>query len=156
MLLSESTACYHRLIYYGRSNGSLDVDSSPLSGGNFSPEGLYNKNSHLRKYSAKDHAGKYQNALLSANAICKYVTEFSFVACWPRSFIPLFPRHSSLILLLSKNCDKYLTLCVIPRQIASFLYENLTIAYYLAHSSASSGKLLISFRLSDGKHQRMM
>lgn len=29
MLLSESTACYHRLIYYGRSNGSLDVDSYP-------------------------------------------------------------------------------------------------------------------------------
>ncbi|MDU1424986.1 MAG: hypothetical protein E6921_09170, partial [Klebsiella michiganensis] len=110
---------------------------TPLSGGNFSPEGLYNKNSHLRRYSAKDHAGKYQNALLSANAICKYVTEFSFVARRRRSFIPLFARPSLLILLLSKDCDKSLTLCVIPRRTAAFLYENLTIAYYLAHSSAS-------------------
>lgn len=39
MLLSESTACYHRLIYYDRSNGSLDVDSCPLSGGDVVPMG---------------------------------------------------------------------------------------------------------------------
>ncbi len=80
MLLSESTACYHRLIYYDRSNGSLDVDSSPPC-----PEvmlnrnELFNKDSHLCMYSTTDHAGKYQKAFSSANAICKYVTGFSFM-----------------------------------------------------------------------------
>jgi len=103
MLLSESTACYHRLIYYDRSNGSLDVDSCPPVRGRSSPDGLYNKNSHLRTYSAKDHAGKYQNALLSANAICKYVTGFSFVAFWRRRFITPRACQKWLIFYLSIN-----------------------------------------------------
>ncbi|WP_415583697.1 hypothetical protein, partial [Klebsiella spallanzanii] len=40
---------------------------------------LFNKDSHLRMYSTTDHAGKYQKAFSSANAICKYVTGFSFM-----------------------------------------------------------------------------
>lgn len=82
MLLSESTTCYHRLIYYDRSNGSLDVDSFSPVRRDFSPMGYIVKILIYVTYSAKDHAGKYQNALLSANAICKYVTGFSFIAFW--------------------------------------------------------------------------
>ena len=94
LLLSDFTACYHRLIYYDRSNGSLDVDSSPPC-----PEAvlnrneLVNKNSHLSLYSAKDHAGKYQKAFSSANAICKYVTGFSFIAPAAAGLCRSLPRE---------------------------------------------------------------
>ncbi|UNA31062.1 hypothetical protein LOF14_22565 [Klebsiella variicola subsp. variicola] len=73
--------CYHRLIYYDRSNGSLNVDSLPpsLEGSSGAVRLLiiiliyaYN--------SADDNGGNYQKVNTSANAICKYVTGFSFIA----------------------------------------------------------------------------
>ncbi|MCQ3865033.1 hypothetical protein JEK10_16895, partial [Klebsiella quasipneumoniae] len=40
--------CYHRLIYYDRSNGSLNVDSFPLAGGQFRHSEIIKNDSHLR------------------------------------------------------------------------------------------------------------
>ena len=77
MLLSESTAAITDLFITTAQTAVLTSILAPPVRGDV-VDGLYNKNSHLRTYSAKDHAGKYQNALLSANAICKYVTGFSF------------------------------------------------------------------------------
>ncbi|TCW07051.1 hypothetical protein EDF73_113113 [Raoultella sp. BIGb0138] len=48
MLLSDFSACYHRLIYYGCSNGNLDVDSFSPRSGFFIRNELFNNNSHLR------------------------------------------------------------------------------------------------------------
>ena len=81
MLLSDVTACYHRLIYYGRSNGDLGVDSFIPCGGAFSAVMSYLIIILIYVYcSVSDHGGKYQKAISSANAICKYVTGFSFIA----------------------------------------------------------------------------
>ncbi|WP_218809909.1 hypothetical protein [Klebsiella quasipneumoniae] len=72
--------CYHRLIYYDRSNGSLNVDSFPSLGGS---SGIARSLKMILIYahnSADDNGGKYQKVNTSANAICKYVTGFSFIA----------------------------------------------------------------------------
>jgi hypothetical protein len=74
------TACYHRLIYYDRSNGDLDVDSFIPCGGAVSAVMSYLIIILIYVYcSVSDHGGKYQKAISSANAICKYVTGFSFM-----------------------------------------------------------------------------
>ncbi|WP_218805484.1 hypothetical protein, partial [Klebsiella quasipneumoniae] len=72
--------CYHRLIYYDRSNGSLNVDSFPSLEGS---SGATRRLKMILIYthnSADDNGGKYQKVNTSANAICKYVTGFSFIA----------------------------------------------------------------------------
>jgi hypothetical protein len=41
--------CYHRLIYYDRSNGSLNVDSFPLAGGPLDRSPKREKNRLVKK-----------------------------------------------------------------------------------------------------------
>lgn len=72
--------CYHRLIYYDRSNGSLNVDSLPSLEGRSGEMSLLKIILICVHNSADDNGGKYQKVNTSANAICKYVTEFSFIA----------------------------------------------------------------------------
>ncbi|WP_434640454.1 hypothetical protein ACMYSK_04170 [Klebsiella sp. I138] len=95
MLLSDFTACYHRLIYYGRSNGSLGVDSFSPSQGAVSAAMSYLIIILIcAYYSVDDHGGKYQKAILSANAICKYVTGFSFMVFSTPASCPVFWREN--------------------------------------------------------------
>ncbi len=61
MLLSDFTTCYHRLIYYGRSNGDLGVDSFIPCGGAVSAATSYLIIILIYVYcSVSDHGGKYQ------------------------------------------------------------------------------------------------
>ncbi|WP_218796421.1 hypothetical protein, partial [Klebsiella variicola] len=72
--------CYHRLIYYDRSNGSLNVDSLPSLEGSSGAVRLLIMILIYAYNSADDNGGNYQKVNTSANAICKYVTGFSFIA----------------------------------------------------------------------------
>ena len=67
-----------------------------------------------------------------------------------------FRERSDKVVIYHLDKKKHAVLHAAIGCKGAFLYENLTIGYYLAHSSAAVMKLLISFQLSDGKHQRMM
>jgi len=95
MLLSDFTTCYHRLIYYGRSNGDLGVDSFIPCGGAVSAATSYLIIILIYVYcSVSDHGGKYQKAISSANAICKYVTGFSFMVFSTPLSCPVLRREN--------------------------------------------------------------
>lgn len=96
--------------------------------------------------SADDNGGKYQKVNTSANAICKYVTGFSFIAGFANVTSGCHNTPMQKYSYQSYCYDIYISHHTEQRPQDDFLYKNLTIDYFLAHSSTALLKLLISFR----------
>ncbi|MCS5969082.1 hypothetical protein LNP26_22335 [Klebsiella variicola subsp. variicola] len=72
--------CYHRLIYYDRRTAALTSILCPSLEGSSGAVRLLIIILIYAYNSADDNGGNYQKVNTSANAICKYVTGFSFIA----------------------------------------------------------------------------
>jgi hypothetical protein len=112
---------------------------------------LFNNNSHLRVYSAAITA---ESTKRPSHPPMQFANMLPDSLLWFSTPLSCPVLHAKIIkILFSYRYCQQPVMCRIAKD--AFLYENLTIGYYLAHSSAPV-EITNIISIIDSKHQRMM